>query len=443
MSASAALIIATSASGALAEELSSSATNGVPAGAVPDLWNWHVQNTDMLQGHPSFRSPYSGPQSLLGRQQINQTESLDLFFGLRLWPGAEVHADALVWQGFGLSHTLGVAGFLSGEAFKTGTEIPNITFAHLFVQQTFGLGGETETIPDGQLQLAKEVDVSRITVFAGKLNAKDYFDVSSYANDARTQFLNWALVANGAWDYPADSLGYIPGAVVDWHEKDWSFRYGAFQEPRVANGAASDPHFLEAWGMVLEAEHRHQWNSHPGAVKVLTFLNRANMGNYNATLENPGLGGDVSQTRKYRYKYGFGLNAEQELTRDLGVFARFSWNDGKNESWAYTDIDQSASLGLSLKGTVWSRPEDTVGVAGVMNAISGGHSGILAAGGNGILLGDGALHYGTERIIETYYDCHVWKTVHLAADFQYVVNPGYNRDRGPVPVFAARLHWEL
>jgi high affinity Mn2+ porin len=184
-------------------------------------------------------------------------------------------------------------------------------------------------------------------------------------------------------------------------------------------------------------------NGHTGAVKVLTFLNRANMGNYAATLRNPALGGDVSQTRAYRYKYGLGINAEQELTHDLGVFARYSWNDGQNESWAYTDIDRSGSLGLSLKGSVWHRPEDTVGLAGVVNSISGGHSGILAAGGTGILLGDGALRYGMERILETYYDFHVWKTVHLAADFQYVVNPGYNRDRGPVPFYAARLHWEL
>ncbi|HEX7655236.1 MAG TPA: carbohydrate porin, partial [Verrucomicrobiae bacterium] len=320
---------------------------------------------------------------------------------------------------------------------------PNITFAHLFVQQTFGLGGETETLPDGPLQLPRKVDISRITLMAGKLSAKDYFDVSSYANDARTQFLNWSLMANGAWDYPADSLGYTPGVVADWHEHYWSFRYGAFQVPRAANSAASDPHFLEAWSMAAEVEHRHQWHAHPGAVQLLAYLNRAHMGSYDATLADPSLGADISLTREYRYKHGFGLNAEQELTRDLGVFLRLGWSDGKSESWAFTDVDRTASLGLSLKGTTWHRPEDTLGIAGVINAISGHHAAFLAAGGTGILAGDGALSYATERILEVYYDFHVWKTAHLAVDFQYLENPAYNRDRGPVPVFGARLHWEL
>ncbi|HTI71274.1 MAG TPA: carbohydrate porin, partial [Candidatus Limnocylindria bacterium] len=229
----------------------------------------------------------------------------------------------------------------------------------------------------------------------------------------------------------------------DWHEKEWSVRYGAFQQPRTANGAASDPHFLDAWGMVTEVEHRHMAWGHPGAIRAFTFLNRANMGNYAATLQDPSLAGDISQTRKYRFKYGFGLNAEQELTHDVGVFARFSWNDGKNESWAFTDIDRSMSLGLSIKGTLWHRPEDTWGVAGVWNTISGGHSALLAAGGMGILVGDGGLSYGSERILETYYDIHIWKTIHAALDYQFVQNPGYNRDRGPVSLFAARLHWEL
>jgi high affinity Mn2+ porin len=305
------------------------------------------------------------------------------------------------------------------------------------------LGGGTEDIPDGQLQLASRQDVSRLTLSAGKLNAKDYFDTNAYANDPHTQFLNWSLMANGAWDYPADSLGYMPGFVMDLHEQTWSARYGVFQVPRVANGLASDPHVLQAWGMATEFEHRHEIGEHPGAVRFLAFLNRATMGSYSATLDDPSLGADIKLTERYRYKFGFGLNAEQELSKTVGMFFRLGWNDGKTESWAFTDVDRSLSLGARIKGDRWGRAEDAFGIAGIVNAISSGHSALLAAGGMGILVGDGRLTYDTERILEAYYDIHIWKSVHTAVDYQFIENPGYNRDRGPVSVIAARLHWEF
>lgn len=405
---------------------------------VSQFWNWHVQNTVVVQTHGRFPALYSGENSLDHTSETKQTISLDLFAGVRLWKGAELHADALVWQGFGLSHTFGVAGFPNNEAFKGGTELPNITLAHLLIQQVIGLGGETETIPDSQLQLAKEVDVRRLTVSAGKMSAKDTFDPNTYSNDGRTQFMNWALVSAGAWDFPADSLGYMPGLVADLHEVDWSLRYGIFQVPRFANGLASDPHTLEAWGMVTEFEQR--WKT--GAIRFLFFANRANMRRFDE-IKDPSLPRDPTLSPVYRVKPGFGINVEQALSPSVGAFSRLSWNSGETESWEYTDIDKTLSVGLSLTGGLWGREHDTLAVAGVLNGISGAHRGFLAAGGLGITIGDGALRYGTEMILETYYDAQIWKTLHLTFDFSFVNNPGYNQDRGPVPIFAGRMHWEF
>lgn len=412
-----------------------SALEGGPAQS--SLWNWHVQNTVVVQTHGRFPALYSGDQSLTSTSETKQTVSFDVFAGVKLWHGAELHADALVWQGFGLSHTFGVAGFPNNEAFKGGTELPNITLAHLLVQQTFELGGEKEEIPDGQLQLAKQVDSHRLTISVGKMSAKDSFDGNTYSNDGRLQFMNWALVSAGAWDFPADSLGYMPGITADLHLTDWSVRYGIFQVPRVANGLASDPHPLEAWGMVAEIERR--WPG--GAARLLFFANRANMRRFDE-ITDPSVPRDTTLPPSYHLKPGFGINVEQIILPGVGAFSRLSWNNGETESWAYTDIDKTISLGLSFNGIQWSRPMDTFGLAGVFNGLSGGHRGYLAAGGMGVTVGDGGLRYGTEAILETYYDAKIWKTIHLTFDYSFVSNPAYNQDRGPVHIFAGRVHWE-
>ncbi len=431
---------ASSSSGTItASGLATNAPNAALEGGQGEssLWNWHVQNTVVVQTHGRFPALYSGDQSLTSTSETKQTVSFDVFAGVKLWHGAELHADTLVWQGFGLSHTFGVAGFPNNEAFKGGTERPNITFAHLFVQQTFEFGGEKEEIPDGQLQLAKKVDSNRLTISGGKMSAKDLFDGNTFSNDGRTQFMNWALVSAGAWDFPADSLGYMPGITADLHLTDWSLRYGVFQVPRVANGLASDPHTLEAWGMVTEIERR--WPG--GAARVLFFANRANMRRFDE-IADPSIPRDTSLPPTYHLKPGFGINVEQIILPSVGAFSRLSWNNGETESWAYTDIDKTFSLGLSFNGAQWSRPMDTLGVAGVLNGLSGGHRGYLSAGGMGVTVGDGALRYGTEAILETYYDTQIWKTIHLTFDYSFVNNPAYNQDRGPVHVFAGRVHWE-
>jgi high affinity Mn2+ porin len=414
---------------------------GKGADGREEKWNWHVQNTDIVQGDPGFPAKYSGPNSLNSRGEVQDTVSLDLFLGLRLWRGAEAHVDGLVWQGFGLSKTVGIEAFPNGEAYRLGTQIPNIMPARAFIRQTIDLGGEEETVEDDQLQLAGKKDVSRLTLTLGELSVLDILDNNTYAHDPRTQFMNWALVGNEAWDYPADSVGYETGFAAELNQPHWALRYGFFQVPRVSNGMAQDAHYLEAWGMVTEVERRWAIKTHPGAIRFLAYLNQAHMGSYEEALSAPGT--DIALTRAYRQKYGFAVNWEQEITTNIGVFSRLGWSDGRTESWAYADVDRTGSLGVSVKGAIWNRPNDTVGLAGVINGISRVHQEFLAAGGTGILAGDGALNYGLEKTLETYYDVGIWKSVHAALDYQFVIDPAYNRDRGPVSVFGARLHWEF
>jgi len=427
---------------AVDESAISAATNAPDMGHAPEQsWNWHVQNTDIVQYHPGFPSRYAGPNSLSSANEVKETVSLDLLVGVRLWRGAEFHLDGLMWQGFGLTDTRGVDGFPNGEAFRLGTEVPNVNFTRVFIRQTIGLGGEQEDVEDDQFQLAGKRDVSRVTLTLGRMSAKDVFDNNAYANDSRTQFMNWALMANEAWDYPGDSLGYITGFAAELSERCWALRYGFFQMPRVANGTALDSHFLEAWGMVTEFEYRYAIATRPGAVRLLAFLNRAHMGSYEAAIESSTRPADITATRAYRYKYGFGLNAEQELWKNVGAFARLGWSDGETEAWVFSDVDRTATLGISVKGEAWQRPNDTFGLAGVLNGLSRVHRNFLAAGGTGILAGDGALTYRLEEILETYYDFQLWKTIHVSLDYQFINHPAFNRDRGPVSVLGARLHW--
>jgi high affinity Mn2+ porin len=405
-------------------------------------WNFHAQNTDIVNFHPGYHAAYTGPNSLTPNNEVRETVSADVLFGYRLWRGAEAHVDALTWQGFGFSDTHGIEGFPNGEGSRVGTKTPNETISRLFIRQTINLGGEQETVADGALQLAGQRDVSRLTFTVGKMSAKDIFDLNAYSADPRTQFMNWTIMANAAWDFPGDALGYISGATVELNEPHWTARYGFFQMPRVSNGIATDPAYVRAWGMVTELEHRHTWRNHSGAVRVLAFLNRAHMGSFQQALDNPVRPADIEATRAYRYKYGFGLNLEQELATDIGVFSRLGWNDGKTESWTFDDVDHTISAGLSIKGTRWQRTNDTIAIAGAINGATRVHRDFFAAGGTGILAGDGRLNYGLEKLIETYYSANIWKTLYGTIDYQFVTNPAFNRDRGPVHVFSARIHWE-
>ena len=415
----------------------------MPPDPAEQRWNLHIQNTDIVQGYPGFKAQYSGPNSLPSGGETRETVSVDLMYGVRLWKGAEFHVDGLMWQGYGIGDALGVDGFPNGEAFRLGTAVPNLNFSRILLRQTIGLGGEEEAVADDQLHLAGKQDVSRVTITLGRMSAKDIFDNNAYANDPRSQFMNWSLMANGAWDFPADSLGFISGLAIELNQPEWAARYGIFQVPRVSNGTAIDQHLLDAWSMVLEVERRYKIQDHPGTARLLGFLDQAHAGSFQDALDDPTRPADITASRAYRKKYGVGFNVDQEIAKNTGFFLRFGWNNGRTEPWAFTDVDRTASLGLSIKGALWNRPDDTVAVAGVVNGISPGHRTFLAAGGTGILVGDGGLAYGTEKILETYYNIQIRKGVQFTLDYQFVSDPAYNRDRGPVSVFGARLHWEF
>jgi high affinity Mn2+ porin len=442
-------VVSRAAAAGLAFAITASAQDAAPLVASTNTapsqpwWNWHVLNTEVGQWHPGFPSQYYGPNSLDNHSLTAETVSLELFLGARLWKGAEFHVDGLFWQGFGFNHTLGVEAFPSAEAYKIGSKAGNICAARAFIRQTFGLGGEQEPVADDPLHLAAQQDISRITLTVGQISVLDIFDQNSYAGDVTSQFLNWALVGNEAWDYPANSLGYITGFAAELNQRDWTARYGMFQIPRVQNGMAEDPAYLRAWGMVTEFERRFKLRDHPGAVRFLAYLNRADMGSYEEAVDNPARPADIVATRAYRLKYGFCLNTEYELFKGVGVFSRAGWNDGHSEDWAYADVQYSASTGVSIKGDFWHRPNDTVGLAGNVNGISHDQQQFFADGGLGILAGDGGLNYGLEKTLETYYNYQVWKKLHLSADYQFIIDPAYNRARGPVSVLSGRIHVEF
>ncbi len=418
------------------------ATNA-PAPVKEQWWNFHAQNTDIVQYHPEFHAAYSGPESLSDESEVRDTVSLDLMGGVRPWQGAGVYVDGLMWQGYGLSDSFGVAGFPNGEAFRVGTTVPNFTFARVFIRQVIGFGGEQEEVEDDALQLPGKQDVRRVTITFGKFSVKDIFDNNAYANDPRRQFMNWSLLANGAFDFAADSIGFTHGLAVEVNQPQWTERFGVFQVPKVSNLMAHDWNLLMAWQMDGELERRWTVGDHPGTARLLGYAMRAHMGSFDAALDSPTRPADIAATREYRYKYGFGLNLEQELVKDVGAFSRLGWNNDQTEPWCFTDVGRTVSLGVSIKGGRWHRPDDTFAVAGVLNGISHVHQEFLEAGGTGILVGDGKLTYGLEKIIETYYDFKLWKTIHGAVDFQYIEDPAFNRDRGPVAVLGGRLHWEF
>jgi len=418
-----------------------------PDGSTFEDWSTHFQLTVIGQGYPGFPATVRGPNSLPAHGQVRETISGTAFLGRRLpWQGGELYIDPEANQGFGLARTVGVDGFPNGEAQKAGFDTPKPNVARLFLRQTFGLGGAQETIEPDLNRLGKTVDISRITITAGKMAIPDIFDDNQYAHDPRTTFFNWSIWESAAWDYPADQKGYTDGIAVELNQKDWALRGGWFLEPKVANQRDLEPRFWKRFGTVAELETRHVWFGAPGKLRFLAFANRAHMGNLQQAADiaaATGAPADIAAVRRDRWKAGFAVDLEQGVTDDLGVFTRLSWNDGHTEGWAFTYIDRSATAGLSLKGASWERPRDTVGLAGAVNGLSKPHQRFFAAGGTGILAGDGTLAYAPEGIIEAYYNCQVVELLHLTLDYQFVANPAFNQDRGPVHILAARVHTEF
>ncbi|WP_338665481.1 carbohydrate porin [Pararoseomonas sp. SCSIO 73927] len=401
-------------------------------------WLIHGQATFVLQGHPRFRSPYQGPGSLKPEASAANTLSTDLILGRRLWHGAEAVVDVSVTRGFGLSNSTGVAAFPNNEAFRLGSTEPTIFVPRAFFRQTIGLSADTVPGEDDALRFDGPLARERITITVGKMSVWDIFDRNSYSHDARTQFLNWALVGSGAVDYAADARGWTIGAAVEWEDGTWGLRAGAFQVSRRVNGLFLDPSITRAWQVLGEVDHFTRLGGRPGAVRVIAGLSRTRQSSWGELLDPVSPVDFELNPRGYRTKAMLALNLEQEIADELGAFARLSWNDGRTQNWMFTEMDRAVSGGLSLKGGRWGRKEDTVGLGANIGWASAGRRQYLSSGGIGFITGDGALRGGPEYAIEAYYDAAVAPGVNLGFDVQQVFNPAYNRDRGPVTLFALR-----
>jgi len=409
----------------------------------PETWAIHGQSTFTWLLQPAFRSPYQGPHSLSPAANGRETFDATLYTGVRPWRGAEIWINPEVDQGFGLSDTFGVAGYPSGEAFKVGKADPYVLVQRGFLRQTIDLGGETEKLEPDLNQLGGTQTANRLVFTIGKYSIVDIFDTNTYAHDPRNDFLNWSIIDQGAFDYAANSWGFTYGGAAEWYQDWWTIRAGVFDLSQAPNTNALSHGFGQGQ-FVAELEERHKVWDQPGKLKFLYWLTRGNLGTY---LDAIALGASTGQTpstgavRRFRTKDGFGLNLEQQLTPDIGIFARASISQGTVEEVDFTDINQSISAGLALTGARWGRPDDIVGLAGAANRIS--HQGklYLAAGGLGGIIGDGQLaNAGPEQILEMYYRVPVFSFAHVAFDYQFINHPAYNRDRGPVSIFAIRAH---
>lgn len=411
----------------------------------------HFQFTAIAQGHPPFRSPYSGRNSLGSAGQWGATSiTSTLFLGRRLWKGAAIYFNPELSGGMGLSGALGVAGGLNGETYRVSDPAPQIYVARGYLQQHIGLGRPArEELADDVDQVHQVVPAERITISAGRFSLSDFFDDNAYAHDPRTQFLNWALMANGAWDYPANARGYNYGVVVELFRGPWAVHLSSSAVPELANGSIMEYDLMHANGESAQVDRSFKVNGRAGMLRLLYARMNTRAPSYRNGIEALALAdtalldqfeGLSRPSRHGGRKTTIGFSGDLDLGGGAGVFLRAGWNDGQYSTWAFTEIDQTLTGGLSLKGTRWKRPDDAVGLAIGANGISGPHRDFLSRGGNGFILGDGALNYREELIVEAYYSALLTPFFQITLDYQYMQNPGYNADRGPVHALAVRGH---
>ena len=421
--------------------------------AIPDDTSWyslHGQATYVLQYKNQFNSPYSGEKSLLSAGDVGKSYTVTItpFLGVRLWKGAEAFYNPEAAQGVPFSQLSGLGGFTNGE-MQRGNLVPMQFYnARAFIRQTIGLGGGLEHIEDAPNQIKGNVDKRRLTLTYGLFSALDYFDSNSYSHDAKTQFLNWSIMEAGAYDFAANARGYTYGVVGEYFDDGWTVRLARLAMPKTPNGTSLDYQLTKQYGDQIEVEHEHQFFGQGGALRVLFFQNRGIMATFNDAItqaDQTGLNPPNILTARngYQTKWGYVLNAEQAVFDDIGLFARWSWNNGQSETQAFTDISRSLSAGTAIKGNSWGRADDTYGLAFALNGISASQINYLNRGGNTMFIGDGRIAYQGERILETYYSLNVCKGAYLSADYQYIRNPAYNSDRGPVSFFGLRAHIEL
>lgn len=420
----------------------------LPASAAPaepagQLWAIHGQSTFVLQANPAFHSPFQGPNSLDPGAHAKETFDLTVYLGVRPWKGAEIWVNPEIDQGFGLSNTLGVAGFPSGEAYKVGKKAPYAKLPRWFLRQSIALGGESEAVDADLNQLAGRRTSDRLVLTLGKFGVVDIFDTNDQAHDPRSDFLNWTIIDAGTFDYAANAWGYTYGAAAELYLGRWAVRAGAFDLSDVPNSDRLDPR-LGQYELDGEIEERHSIHGLPGKLKLTFFRNRGRMGRFAdaiAVATATGLPADIAAVRRTRSRFGASFNFEQQVSRDTSIFVKGGVADGNIETYEFTDVDRTIAGGVTIKGGGWGRADDRVGFAGVINGISHVHERFLDAGGLGILVGDGRLpHPGAEQVVEAFYDFALAKPLHLALDGQFINHPAYNRDRGSVPIGAIRLH---
>jgi high affinity Mn2+ porin len=424
---------------------------GVLAGVLPAAgqepaggrWTIHFQATSIGQHHGSFRSLYEGENSLPPHPESRVSLTATVFLGFRVNRHVELVVNPEVAGGKGFGMVTGIAGFTNGEIPRVSSATPALYPARAFVRTVWALGPETELVENGVNQVAGREPARRLTTITGKFAVTDYFDSNTYSHDPRKQFMNWSLMYNGAWDYSADTRGYTMGTMEELTMRKWSLRCAHVMEPTTANGPTFDFRVAKNRGDVVEWERRYMPKGRLGVLRLLGFANREDAGTFREAILPNGTTDLASTRRNGTLKYGFGVNMEQAITPEIGVFGRYGWNDGKTEAWAFTQIDRSLSGGVSINGKLWKRKNDTIGVASVRNYISGDQRNFLAHGGLGFIIGDGRLdHYRPENIVEAYYSWNVTKQWTITGDLQHISNPAYNADRGPVSVGTIRLHWE-
>ena len=392
-----------------------------------------------------FKASYSGDNSLQTAEETQTSITVTLFATARLWHNANLICNPEIAGGSGLSSALGVASSTNGETFRVGSTEPKLYLARLALRQLFALNHNQTPQVSSANQLAGNIPTKYFSITFGKISLGDYFDFNSFSHDPRTHFIAWGLMNNGAWDYAANTRGYTPTLLFELVNPVNEFRLATSQVPTVANGGEMNPNLTKANAETFEFVHHYQFKKKDGAVHLMSFLTNTDMGNYKEILQQEPINPNIVDNRMCgRTKYGFCLNVEQWLNSSSGVFFRAGWNDGKNETWHFTEIDQSLSFGIAGNGNKWKRENDSWGAALAISGISKDHQAYLKAGGNGFMLGDGNLNYGLENVFETYYSFALnSNNLFLSVFYQLIVNPGYNRDRGPANVFSVRLHAEM
>ncbi len=401
----------------------------------------HFQQTVIGQYHGKFHSPYQDSNSFVAKESSKYSLTADIFSALRVWKGGMIVFNPEMAGGSGLSGTHGIGGFTNGETFRVGDPSPTLYVARAYIRQRFALSKVYGKIADGNNQADEMSSIRSIAITAGKICMADIFDGNTWSHDPRSSFFNWGLMSAGAWDYPANTRGYTYAGIVEYLAPKINIRAAISMVPEVANGPFLDLNFAKANSSTLEIQRNYRLRGHKGVIRLIGFYTQAHMGKYTLARDTHPY---ITSTRAYgRTKIGGAINIEQGFSSMMGAFFRASYNDGRNETWSFTEIDQSISGGVVFHDFCKKRPEDRFGVALLANGLSKDHSDYLTRGGYGFIIGDGQLNYGIEGIAEAYYAFKLRDGIFLSPDYQYIINPGYNKDRGPISVYGLRGHIEF